>query len=50
LLESEVTAEEPTNPSGYYETTVPPRVAPLKSQPTELSLHGPWGYAQLSDL
>ena len=31
--------------------TLPPvRVAPLKSQPQELSLHGPWGYSTAEDV
>ncbi len=49
LLEGEVDAQ-PEDPSGVYRTNARPKVAPLKSQPEETSLHGPWGYSKAEDL
>ena len=50
LLEGEVEAEEVEVPAGVYRTRALPKVAPLKSQPDEMSLHGPWGYSTGEDL
>ena len=44
LLEGEVEAEKIEVPAGAYRTGALLKVAPLKSQPDEMSLHGPWGY------
>lgn len=51
LLEGEVDDEESVEqPGGVYQTRFQPQVAPLKSQPDELSLHGPWGYSTADDM
>ncbi len=50
LLESQKKPDENDDPSGSFRTGVKTKVAPLKSQPNELSLHGPWGYSKPEDL
>jgi pilus assembly protein CpaC len=50
LLEGEAPEDEVQDPGGVYRTDARPMVAPLKSQPEELSLHGPWGYAAPNDM
>lgn len=50
LLEGEVEESAAPEAGNVYQTRIRPRVAPLRSQPDELSLHGPWGYSTADDV
>ncbi len=50
LLEGEVQAGAEEEASSVYQTDSPVIVAPLKSEPEELSIHGPWGYSTGNDM
>jgi len=45
LLEGDPPEEGDPAPERVYETDTPVNVAPMESEPEELSVHGPWGYS-----
>jgi pilus assembly protein CpaC len=51
LIEGEVDKDEQQKPApgAAYETAQPPKVAPLRAQPADSSLQGPWGYSNAAE-
>lgn len=51
LLDGEAPeAEGVSDPDNVYQSMAPVKVAPRKSEPEELSIHGPWGPSTTDDL
>jgi len=50
LLDGETPPEASGEPVGAYRTEAQPKVAPLQSEPQDMSVRGPWGYSTNDDL